>query len=397
MLEDVDKYFDDYYCVFKLVQMAINNKSGDISTLKIDWRVVYTLAKQLSLFALVKAGVDLLPKEQQPSAQAMNAFNNEFTKQILIDTNQLIELDNIKEIFENNKIDILLLKGAYVKYIYPTTYYRYMGDIDTFVKPEDFEKAHQLLLDLGYEVDSDAYFDRVYMKRPYICLEHHKRIIDNLESKVGIYFSSIFSRCTLEQGYSHIYMMNKEDLYIYLLAHAVHHFNYAGVAPRIVLDFYVYLEKYKNILDMKYINGKLQEFGYCKFNEIIVNLAYKWFSPNGSGLEKDSLLDKFIASSSTFGTKEHNIGIRTARMSDNGKISRVRFLRKQLFPSFFSLKLQFPILKNYPMLLPFIWVKYIWNKVTKATTTGYYKNINSNTADKYQKIMFDLGINNIEE
>ena len=85
MLEDVEKYFDNYYCVFKLVQMAINNISSDISNLKIDWRIVYTLAKHLSMFTLVKAGIDLLPKAQQPPEQALKAFNKEFTTQIIID------------------------------------------------------------------------------------------------------------------------------------------------------------------------------------------------------------------------------------------------------------------------------------------------------------------------
>lgn len=397
MLEDVEKYFDNYYCVFKLVQMAINNISSDISNLKIDWRIVYTLAKHLSMFTLVKAGIDLLPKAQQPPEQALKAFNKEFTTQIIIDTNQIVELENIKKTFEKNKVDILLLKGSYMKLLYPTTYYRYMGDIDTFVESKDFEKSHQLLLKLGYNLDTDSISDRIYLKKPYICLEHHKQLTDNCKSNIGKYFNTVFSRCDLEKGCSHIYIMNKEDFYIYLLTHAVHHFNYAGIAPRIVLDFYVYLEKYKNSLNMEYIKDKLNEFGYSKFNDVIVELAYKWFSPNGSGLDKDSLIDKFIASCDTFGTVEHNIGIRTAKMSEQGKTSKFRFLLKQAFPSIESLKQQFAVLEKYPILLPIVWVKYIWRKATTSTTIGYYKNINSNTANKYQKIMYDLGINNIYE
>lgn len=397
MLQDVDSFFDDYCCTFRLVQMGINNIKGTVKDLNINWINVFTLAKQLSLFTLVKAGIDLLPKEQQPTPQILGTFNKEFITQIVLDSNQLVELDNIKKVFEKNKIDILLLKGAFIKSIYPNTYDRYMGDIDTFVKSDDYEKSHQLILELGYTFDTDSTVDRIYMKKPYICLEHHKSIVDNIESKIGIYFSSIFSRCSLESGYSHIHIMNKEDMYIYLLAHAIHHFQYAGIAPRIVLDFYVYLEKYKNSLDMKYIDEKITEFGYTKFNKTIVDLAYKWFSTNGSGLEKGNLLDKFIASCDTFGTVEHNIGIRTAKLTKNGKPSKIRFLYKLVFPTFNSLKIQYPILEKYPIIVPLVWVKYLWKKVTNSQTTAYYKNINSNTADKYQKIIDTLGLNNIDE
>lgn len=395
MNDEVFKHFDDYCGVFKLVNMAVNNQNDDVDYLNVNWNNVFNLSKTLTFVTLVKKGIELLCGENQPDETVKKAFASEFKKQVIIDSNQLYELELMKNGFEKNSIDMMLLKGSCIKNIYDETFLRYMGDIDTYVRRDDFDRANNVLTNLGYRMECDGGHDRLYIKEPFICLEQHFSLDDSKSQNIINYFETVWERGVVKSGYSHIYEMTPEDLYIYLSIHAIHHLDHAGIAPRIFLDYYVFLEKYNNSLNMEYINRTLEEFGYREFDKIAVSLAYRWFGKNGTGLDKNNKLDLFVASCSAYGTVEHNVGIRTAKMvADGEKASKLTFLLKQLFPAYDHIQMQFPVLKKCPLLLPVVWVVYIVEKVRNAKTIRYYKNINNETAEQYNEIISELGLAN---
>lgn len=398
MVDNVRNKFDDYCCVFRLVKFAINNINGNVDDLEVDWKNVFNLANQMSFVALAKVGTELLTGENKPDTNIKSLFNKAYKKQILIDSNQLYELNILSSAFEKEKIDMLTLKGSSIKNCYPHTHYRYMGDIDTFVNLSDFDRADKVLSSLGYKEQSFGGHDRIYVKEPFINLEQHFSISDGDSKEVIDYYNNIWSKSKKKSGFNHIYEMTLEDIYIYLSVHAVHHIKYSGIAPRIFLDYYVFLEKYKDIMDTEYINNTLSSFGYTKFDDTAVKLAYRWFSKNGSGLDKNSTVDLFVASSSTYGTTEHNVGLRTARLANNGKKpSKLLFILKQIFPPYSRIKSEFAVLKKCPLVLPFVWVAYVLKRALNTRTTKYYSNINEETAVLYSSIITDLGLDNINK
>lgn len=398
MAYSVTEYFNEYNCILRLINSTINNKSCDISDISIDWEIIYKIAVDLSFTALVKAGITKLPQNQQPKSEIKKFFERDFARQLIIDTNQMYELKKIENTFENNNIDMLLLKGYYMKNIYSQSIYRYMGDIDTYVKKEDFSKADEVLSSLEYTAETLGGHDKIFKKEPFICLEQHFLLYDGKSEEIKKYYQTIFEKCTLKNGYSHIYLMKPEDIYIYMVVHTVHHLYYAGIAPRIFLDFYVFLEKYKNNIDMDYINKILNDFKYKDFNKVCIQLAYKWFSPNGNGLEKNNKIDNFVLSGSTYGTMEHNFGIRTAKMTADGKsASKLKFLFSQLFPKYSLIRSEFQILNKAPFLLPFVWIAYVAKKIGTSKTLKYYSSINDDTANFYKEILKDFGVQNIED
>lgn len=393
VIEKVKQFSNEYDCIIRLVNSAINNTKADISMLNVDWKIVFKLSVELSFSALVKCGIDNLPKEQQSPREIISAFSRDFAKQIIIDTNQLYELEQLENAFEKNNVDMLLLKGSCIKSIYPQTVYRYMGDIDTYVNKEDFSKADKILEQLGYKVKTLGGHDKIFTKEPFICLEQHFLLYDGKDKKLSRYYENILKKCTLKDGFNHIYEMTPEDIYIYLVVHAVHHFEYAGIAPRIFLDFYVYREKYGNTINIDYINKVLKNFGYAKFEEKAVELAYRWFSPSGSGFDVGNPLDIFIVSGETYGTMEHNVGLRSAKMTADGKRpSKLKFILSQLFPKYVIIQREFRVLEKAPFLLPFVWVAYVFKKAKRYTKSNYYDTINSDAVNFYKNISDELGL-----
>ncbi|MEE0061377.1 MAG: nucleotidyltransferase family protein [Acutalibacteraceae bacterium] len=395
MIDDVKNNFNEYCCVFRLANFAINNTKGNVDDLAVDWSKIYAIAHELSFIVLVKQGIDLLTGENKPSKDIYLKLLAEYKKQIIIDSNQLYELEKLERKFEEEKINMLLLKGSSIKPMYPYSYYRYMGDIDTLVEKSDFNTAHNALTTLGYKEKSYGSHDRIYTKEPFISLEQHFTISEGDSKTVDEYYNNIWQKAKNKAGFSHIFTMTNEDIYIYLSVHAVHHINYAGISARIFLDYYVFLEKYRATLDMDYINRILASFGYVEFNKRAVELAYKWFSPDGVGLS-DNATELFVASSSTYGTTQHNIGLRTARLSKNGKkVNKFKFILKQLFPPYSRIRTEFPVLRKCPLLLPFVWVLYVINRIKKTKTKKYYSSISDKTAVLYNSIITDLGLNNL--
>lgn len=388
-------YFKEYSAIFSFVNCSVNNTQIENIDENLNWQFIFTESRRLGMLTLVYNAIQQLPDQYRPTQQIMNAFSKENSRLIIVDTNQLIELQKLENAFEENGIDMLPLKGAYLKQMYQSTYYRYMGDIDTFVKLEDFKRANPVLEKLGYVLEDDTGKDWEYFKKPYIFLEQHHSIIEEEMHTVNAYYKNIWQRCSLKQGTSHIYKMNLEDIYIYLIVHAVHHFEYSGIAPRIFLDFYVFMEHNKGNLDLEYVDKILGEFGYLEFSKKALAVAYRWFSKDGIGIDKDNGLDLFIAGCGDFGTLENNVGIRSANMTENGKKpSRVKFILKQAFPHTQVITQEFPVLKKAPVLLPFIWVAYVVKKAVKSPTVNYYKEINSETVSYYKDIIRQIGLEN---
>ena len=92
---------------------------------------------------------------------------------------------------------------------------------------------------------------------------------------------------------------------------------------------------------------------------------------------------------------EHNVGIRASKMTKTGKKpSKIKFFLKQLFPDFDNMKAQNPILRKFPLLLPFVWIIYIFRRAFSSSTRHYYGNINKASSDFYAGMIRELGLDN---
>ncbi len=384
---------DEYRCIFRLVRSAVNNTQADISDITPDWQKVIHFSKEMSFTALVKKGVDLLEKSQQPPSEIRNVLKTQFRKLVLSDTNQLYELEILQNAFEKNQIDMVLLKGVYFKNMYPSSVYRYMGDIDTYVSLQDFDKADKVLTKLNYTAEGDlGGHDKIYRKDPYIYLEQHFSLYEGKNPQIKAYYNHLKQRLKPKNDFHHIYEMSLEDIYIFLNVHAVQHFNYAGIPPKVFLDYYLFCQKYDDKTDWQYINNVLEKFGYGEFEKKARQIAQRWFSADGDGIHTDNLLDAFLINGDTYGKTEHNIGIRTSKMTADGqKPSKLKFILKQIFPSYAFLRSQNAILRKYPLLLPSVWVVYVIKRIFRKRNIHSYSRINKSTTDYYKTVIREIG------
>lgn len=396
MGEETFTNFNEYRCLVQLICSAINKTAADFGQLQPNWRILYQIAKGASLLSLVSYGIAYLPPRQKPNKEVQEKFLQSRTQGIVQDSNQIYELELLKKAFEEQHIDHLLIKGSVIKQEYPQTDMRFMGDIDILVKPEAKEKAEEVLLQLGYSV-----FERgrekhdQYIKKPFALVELHRSLVERNKKEFS-YFSKVWDNAELQKEFKHSYILTKEETYIFMTVHAVKHFYIGGISIGILLDYYVYLNKYKDTLNFEYIHKVLEQFNYVSFEEKMRKMAYDWFSPNGLGLQNNAVT-KYILGSGTYGNMQNNIAIRMAMQGKEGKNpSTLRFIRKQVFPSKEKLAARFPILEKAPVLLPFIWVRLAFTRVfikrKKTMVTNPYGMVSAQQIENMRKINRDLGL-----
>ncbi|MGN1352903.1 MAG: nucleotidyltransferase family protein [Bacilli bacterium] len=92
--------------------------------------------------------------------------------------NHIKEVSRILKRFQNEKIDVLVLKGLVIRDLYPNPTLRTMSDADIVVKETDLEKSKELMLDLGYEEHHSSPSHFVYVKPGCLPIELHWNLAD---------------------------------------------------------------------------------------------------------------------------------------------------------------------------------------------------------------------------
>ena len=284
----------------------------------IEEKKLYKLAKvnQLSNF------LENWAQKNSKSEAIRNQIAQDYSAQIVKDTNQTIEIEKILNAFEENHIKTLIVKGAVIKDIYPQNYMRQMCDIDILVEPDNFKKAAKIMKDMGYQKYYNYEKHLIFTKDPFIIVELHRKLILKKEIIGFDYFKDVWPLSVKYKNYENIYQLDVNNAYVFCLVHILTHFKFSGITAKDILDVYLYNETYKDALDYNKLSQIFKELEILDFAENIKNIAYKWFGTDDIN-ELDEI-EKFILGGSNLNNNVHySIG------KNNGKL---RLFIRLLFP-----------------------------------------------------------------
>ena len=155
--------------------------------------------------------------------------------------------------FTNANIQFLPIKGFIIKALWSRPELRTMADMDVVVSSEDFARACELLVSLGYTLDHDGAVHYSYTKNTFINVELHRMLYDGATES--------FADWTPRADNPFWYEMSYEDLVVFLLRHAYKHYESGGCGLRTVFDFYLIFEKHGDPEDNAILVDKLQTAG----------------------------------------------------------------------------------------------------------------------------------------
>lgn len=275
--------------------------------------------------------------------------SQKFAKQKLLAVYRREQLDyeesSVATLFEKEKIDYILLKGAELKKRYPLPFMRTSSDVDILIKPQDREKAIALLKEKrAYVLDTSAERDCSLLSKSGMNIELHFGITCDDKKLDGV-LTRAWDFATRQS--EHKYVFSDEFFVFYHVAHMQTHFCEGGCGVRSFVD----LALLRDIVDTEKLYPLLDEADNRAFFDGVYALSNVWFG-GGTHSELTKSIAEYILRGGVYGTRS-NLGA-TGRHKSG---SFFGYIKNRIFMPKSKLKLVYPKIDKYPILIPYYQVK----------------------------------------
>lgn len=220
-------------CLLELLKAALFELTPTISE-AVNWDKVYYFAKAQCVVSLTARFVPLAQRKQWSD---LSYQGKAYYMQMLYEQKTLVNL------FKDNSIPFVIIKGTAAAQYFPHPSLRAFGDIDFYVSKTYFYQAKSLLQNNGYIFVSNNDRQSVYEKNG-IEFELHNRIsrqgvydidhliLDNLNDVVDCCLDGVVFPC-----------LPKYKNGLVLLWHLAHHLNGSGIGLRQIIDWMMFVHK----------------------------------------------------------------------------------------------------------------------------------------------------------
>jgi hypothetical protein len=298
--------------------------------------------------------------------------------------------EEFSQTLEDNDIDHVLMKGFILRNLFPVPELRTYGDIDLVIRPEDREKSHTLMKELGFQIKTDWEPVYGYTKENEFYEIHTELLETDVSPKVDCraYFRGLWDH-VVPMG-EHRYQFEPEYHFLYMIAHIAKHVAGSGAGIRMYLDVAAFILHYGENLDWEKVTGELESLGLRSFANGVFTMVQQYLgirSPVALTPVVEAVIADFAEltmKGGIFGRNGQDGGTVSLREESrrNGDLSRTRTIAKRLFPSAQTIQTRYTYLQDKPWLLPAAWV----HRLIK--TRGSWKN----HAEQAQQILSaDMG------
>ena len=352
--------------------------------------VLFKLAKRHDLAHLIGSALDkndLLPDGTEVKKRFLQERNMAVYRYEQIQ----YEFEQICDVLEKARIPYIPLKGSVIRQYYPEPWMRTSCDIDILVNKPNLEQAKETLkCDLEYQIENVESSHDISLYAPSgVHLELHHSLVEEgrAQSSSDILYS-VWENVVESQSCNKA--MTNEMFYFYHVAHMAKHFEIGGCGVRPFLDSYLLLQhaQYRTELCCKL----LQKGGLLMFARAVEETAGVWFGET----EETSLsreIQDYILYAGMYADTENRAAVQQVK-----KGGRIKYLWSRIFLSYEQLKLQYPKLEKYNILLPFYqvkrWCRLLFGKDSKNVSRELKTNVNMQNKKKERiaKLLKDLDL-----
>ena len=271
------------------------------------------------------------------------------------------ESEAIFHVLDEKKIWYMPLKGMVIKELYPVYGLREMADYDILFDEDKSYELRKIMEGLGFTcVSFGKRAHDIYHKEPIFNFEMHRMLFGSSDEMAESYYNNIFNRLIKSENGKYRYEFSLNDGYVYLIKHAYKHYMKAGTGFRLISDVFLYLQKYKEQMNMNYVDTECQKLGVDDFERQIRSLAINFFNKENLSKEDDIILD-YICDSGAFGSSEHRVN---NEKKGKGKISGIKYLLGRIFIPLNVVKEVYPIIYQFRLLIVFLPIIRIFEALT---------------------------------
>ncbi|MCR5736922.1 MAG: nucleotidyltransferase family protein [Eubacterium sp.] len=346
--------------LLKTLKSFIHNENP--GTFSGDWKKLIQLSQVHSVTSIL--GYMVMNYPQETAGVYGEALRKHCLESIGLYSQKAECMKALIEQMNQKGIEHLLFKGFVLREYYPVPELRTFGDIDFLIQQDDRKRCDALMMELGFQRETD--WEPVYSYRKGV--EHYEIHTDVMEVDVSDradyqkYFSHTWERAKLKEGQT--YVFSPEDHLIYVLTHIAKHINGSGAGIRMYLDVAVFLKYFEGKLNVEYLQQELEKLAFKDFSNMVFTLVEKVFEVKSPlslwNIPEDIFQDflEFTMKGGTFGKVGRDAGLISLKQTtqEGEEVSRGKTLRKRLFPSAGSIESRYTYLRGKHWLLPIAWV-----------------------------------------
>lgn len=363
----------------------------------IDYEELYQLAGINDVMAITANELLKPDKNDRPDTEILSKFRQQIGYTLIEFEEKEAVGRKIVDIFEQNDIDYLVVKGFVLKEYYPVREYRTSGDIDFIVRKSSLNKCRKLILDNGFiqdESESNNYIHSFSYNKQHIEV-HTDADYDHP------YFDHIFDLC--KKDGNRYYLDDYEHL-LYVLCHIAKHFNMYGAGIRMFMDIDVMIRHIKNFDYDRFIE-KCRTIELDTFAKACFSLCKYWFNTPVTAefdFEKEhnmrNLFEEEIIRGGSFGFEKRGLGSYYLNLANSGNESktaiRIKALFRLLFPETRYFRENYSYADKHPILIPLAWLHRLFLAVftRKKHSLNTIAEITKNNDNQYQKLLKELHI-----
>ncbi|MDO4608511.1 MAG: nucleotidyltransferase family protein [Clostridia bacterium] len=322
MIKEI-KTKNDY--LIHLIFSAIHNKIPIEKPNNISFEDVFETALNHNVANTAYYAVEKLTVK--PKNDLLKKWKYERERWILKDINQRIAREEIVTAFNKKGILYIEAQGTKIKEFYPQSDFRTMSDLDFIVNSTDFSKVKPILKKLDYlpvnitEKEIDA------LRKPDIFIEIHSDFFVETECKNMLFNAFAHVEYIEEKA-----VLKNEYLFLYSFLHFYKHFSNRGCGIRNILDIYLLNKKLSPIINGKFVEEKLEEYGLYELYVKVSNLANNWFDDIIENKEDLSGMADYVFECGVYGNSNVLFKNRIRKIEKEGKkFAKLRIIFKDLF------------------------------------------------------------------
>ena len=321
---EIMKFDNNTQAFFALLEAGLWEKDVRLSAFnKIDFREVDRLAEEQSVVGLVAAGLEHVNDVKVSKEDVL-----QFAGQVL----QLEQRNKVMNSFISSLIEklrgagvySLLLKGQGIGQCYERPLWRAAGDIDLFLSEGNYINAKDILTPLASSVeDENNYTQHLGMTINSIVVELHGNLRSELYPRIDKELDKVKDEVfyggnvrSWKNGNTQVFLPGINCDVVYVFTHILQHFFKGGIGLRQICDWCRLLWTYKDEVDMKQLESRLNNMGLMSewetFGSFAVNTlgmpadAMPFYSDTKSCKWKEKRLIKYILKTGNFGHNRDN-------------------------------------------------------------------------------------------
>ncbi|WP_073339787.1 nucleotidyltransferase domain-containing protein [Clostridium grantii] len=367
--------------LINFLSAAIHDERLDIDQVKkINFKSIIDEAEAHNIKGLVYSAINKNNISKYIDKEQLEQWKKETFFTAVYQIQHIKQISHVLEIFNKEKIPVIVLKGLVIRDIYPKPELRTMCDADILVHKEDLDKVKKQLLKLGYIEYGITKAHIVFEHIKYPPIEVHWFLTYEDFFKKNVLCENEIWKKTMKVkvGGTEALSLSFEDIAVHLCLHMAIHSASSGFGVRQLCDLVLLVEKKGDLIDWSSFVNKIREYGIDKFTMAIFTICRILFNMtvpeelNSIKLVKRELLNLLI--DDIFESGVH--GNRTLSKMFSNKMAYnshdkvgnnswgilKRFIMF-VFPPINKLSDRYAYAKKYIILLPIAWIHHFFSGV----------------------------------